>query len=346
MKIYQNLFFAGFIAVATLAAAQSDTKVVATVNGQNITEQQLLKAASGDLSKLDSNKPQPQSAYERARLEILWKSLNSLIEEKLIDAQVAKGSMTREQLLYAEIDSNVETPSPEEVEQFYDANKSQITVPKAQALPQVRQYMIDTSRKRYRDMLINNLRRNFKVTTSLDPLRTDVATAGHPSRGPEKAPITIVEFADFECPYCGALYPTLKQVEKNYADKVRLVYRQFPLTNVHPHAQKAAEASLCANEQKHFWEFYDSMFSDQAHLEVADFKKRAQAMGLNTTAFNTCLDSGKQAEAIQKERDEARKAGVSSTPSLFINGRLMVGARSYADIREVIEDELVRAERK
>jgi protein-disulfide isomerase len=254
--------------------------------------------------------------------------------------------MTREQLLYAEIDSNVETPSPEEVEQFYDANKSQITVPKAQALPQVRQYMIDTSRKRYRDMLINNLRRNFKVTTSLDPLRTDVATAGHPSRGPEKAPITIVEFADFECPYCGALYPTLKQVEKNYADKVRLVYRQFPLTNVHPHAQKAAEASLCANEQKHFWEFYDSMFSDQAHLEVADLKKRAQAMGLNTTAFNTCLDSGKQAEAIQKERDEARKAGVSSTPSLFINGRLMVGARSYADIREVIEDELVRAERK
>src|SRR5678816_4469154 len=207
MKISQSLFFAFFLAVATMAAAQSDTKVVATVNGQKITEQQLLKAAAGDLSKLDSNKPQPQSAYERARLEILWRNLNSIIEDKLIDAQVAKGSLTREELLNAEVDSNVETPSPEEVEQFYEANKAQITVPKAQALPQVRQYMIDTSRKRYRDMLINNLRRNFKVTTSLDPLRTEVATAGHPSRGQEKAPITIVEFADFECPYCGALYP-------------------------------------------------------------------------------------------------------------------------------------------
>src|SRR4030095_16602977 len=197
MKIYQSLFLAGF-----LAAAQTNSKVVATVNGQNITEQQLVSAASSELSKLDANRPQPESAYDRARLEILWKTLNSLIEDKLIDAQVAKGSLTREQLLYAEIDSNVETPSPEEVEQFYEANKTQISVPKAQALPQVRQYMIDSSRKRYRDMLINNLRRSFKVTTALDPLRTEVATQGHPSRGAEKAPVTIVEFADFECPSC------------------------------------------------------------------------------------------------------------------------------------------------
>lgn len=347
MKLHHHcLFIAGFFVVATLAAAQSNSKIVATVDGQNVTEQQLLQAASGELSRLNANRPQPQSAYDRARLEILWKALDSIIEDRLIAAQVAKGSLTREQLLNAEIESNVETPSPEEVERFYEANKAQIPGPKAQALPQVRQYLIDSSRKRYHDMFVNNLRRTFKVTTYLDPLRAQIVTAGYPSRGPANAPVTIVEFADFECPFCGALYPTMKQIEKNYADKVRLVYRQFPLTNVHPHAQKAAEASLCANEQKHFWDFYDSLFGDQSKLSIADLKQRAQTLGLDTNAFNTCIDSGKQADAIQKDKEDARKAGVNSTPTMYINGRLLSGSRSYAEIREIIEDELKRAATK
>ena len=347
MRIHRSLLLAGLLATVTLGAPQSNSKTVATVNGGNITEQQMLQAAASELSKLDANRPQQQAAYDRARLEILWKALNSLIEDKLIAAQVAQGSLTREQLLHAEIESNVETPSPEEVDQFYEANKAQIQaqIPgtKAQALPQVRQYMIDSSRRRYREMLINNLRRTFKVTTYLDPLRTEIATAGYPSRGAARAPVTIIEFADFECPFCGGLYPTLKQVEKNYADKVRFVYRQFPLTNMHPNAQKAAEASLCANDQQRFWEFHDSLFSDQSKLDVPSLKQRAQTLGLNTTAFSTCLDSGKHVDAIQRDRDDARKAGVTSTPTLFINGRLLSGNRPYTEIREVIEDELKRA---
>ena len=146
----------------------------------------------------------------------------------------------------------------------------------------------------------------------------------------------------FECPFCGGLYPTLKLVEKNYADKVRFVYRQFPLTNIHPNARKAAEASLCANDQQKFWEFHDSLFSDQSKLDVQSLKQRAQAMKLNTSAFNACLDSGKHVETIQKDRDEARKIGVTSTPTIFINGRLMSGNRPYAEIRDIIEDELRR----
>jgi len=202
--------------------------------------------------------------------------------------------------------------------------------------------MIDSSRKQYRDMLLNNARRSFKVTTFLDPLRTDIVTAGYPARGPANAPVTVVEFADFECPFCGGLHPTLKLVERNYADKVRFVYRQFPLTNIHPNAQKAAEASLCANEKQRFWEFHDSMFGEQSRLDVASLKQRAQTLGLNTSAFNTCLDSGRQADAIQKDKEDGRKSGVTSTPTLFINGRLLGGNRPYADIREVIEDELKR----
>jgi len=345
MRIHQGLLIAGLLAAGSLAAVQQNAKVVATVNGENITEQQMMQAAAADLSKLDANRPQPQAAYDRARLELLWKALNSIIEDKLITLEAAKNRMTREELLNAEVESNVGTPSPADVEQFYEANKAQIPIPKAEALPQVRQYMIETSRRRYREMLVTNMRRNFKVTTFLDPLRTDVAIAGYPSRGPANAPVTIVEFADFECPFCGAFYPTLKLVEKNYADRVRLVYRQFPLTNSHPNAQKAAEASLCANEQRRFWDFYDALFSDQSRLDVPSLKQRAQALGLDVAAFNACLDSGSQAAAIQKDRDDARRMGVNSTPTVFINGRLL-GGRSYAEIQEVIEDELQRALKK
>jgi protein-disulfide isomerase len=115
------------------------------------------------------------------------------------------------------------------------------------------------------------------------------------------------------------------------------------LTNIHPHAQKAAEASLCAHEQQRFWEFHDSLFGDQANLDVPALKQRAKTLGLNTVAFEACLDSGKHAGVIEKDRDEAVRVGVNSTPTIFVNGRLMRGVGSYAEIREVIEDELRRA---
>jgi protein-disulfide isomerase len=202
--------------------------------------------------------------------------------------------------------------------------------------------MIDQQRRYYRDGLIYGLKKQFPVKVLLDPVRIDIVTAGYPSRGPDSAPVTIVEFSDFECPFCGGLYPTLKTIEKNYADRVRLVYRQFPLTSMHPHAQKAAEASLCANDQKHFWDFHDSMFGDQQHLTVDDLKKRAVDLKLNTGAFNTCLDSGAKVDAVKKDVDEGHAAGVSGTPAMFIDGRFYSGNLPYADIREVIEDELQR----
>ena len=345
MKMPRILLLAGFVAAASLAAAQA-AKTLATVEGQIITEQQVLQAAAADLTKLDANRPRPQSAYDRARLEILWKALDSLVEDKLITLEAARNQMTKARLIEVEVESNVETPSPQEVDRFYETNKAQIAVqipgPKAQALPQVRQYMIDSSRRRYRTMMINNLRRSYRITTNLDPLRTEIATTGHPSKGPANAVVTIVEFADFECPFCGGLHPTLKQVERAYPDKVRFVFRQFPLVNSHPNAQKAAEASLCANEQQRFWEFHDSMYGNQSELGVAALKQRAVTLRMNAAAFNMCLDSGKHAETIRKDQEESRKAGVSSTPTTFINGRLLAGNQPYAVIREIVEDELRR----
>jgi protein-disulfide isomerase len=209
-------------------------------------------------------------------------------------------------------------------------------------MPQVKQYMIDQMRNRYRRAMVDMLKKQFPVKIFLDPVRTAVATAGYPSRGPDSAAVTIVEFSDFQCPYCGGLFPTLKVIEKNYPDQVRLVYRQYPLTSIHPFAQKAAEASLCANDQNRFWEFHDSLFGDQEHLDVPDLKKRAADLKLDTAKFNACLDSGAKVSAIKQDIDEGNKDGVTSTPTMFINGRLLSGNQPYNEIRDVIDDELQR----
>ena len=184
--------------------------------------------------------------------------------------------------------------------------------------------------------------RQIDPKSFLEPLRTEIATAGYPARGPLTAPVTIVEFSDFECPFCGGLFPTLKAVEKTYPAQVRIVYRQFPLRRIHPRAQKAAEASLCVSEQGRFWEMHDSLFGNQEDLSVDALKARAVELKLDTAAFDACLDSGKEVAAIDKDLAEGAKAGVTGTPAMFINGRLMLGNQPYAKIREIIEDELQR----
>jgi protein-disulfide isomerase len=116
---------------------------------------------------------------------------------------------------------------------------------------------------------------------------------------------------------CAAVFPTLKQLEANYGSKIRIVFRQFPLSTIHPHAQKAAEASLCAAEQQKFWELHDAMFQDPRHLDVAALKQKASALKLDSAAFNTCLDTSKHAESVKKDIFEGVKAGVTGTPAIF-----------------------------
>ena len=152
-----------------------------------------------------------------------------------------------------------------------------------------------------------------------------------------------MEFSDFECPYCGGLFPTLKQIEEAYKDKIRIVYRQFPLNNLHPHAQKAAEASLCANEQNKFWQLHDAMFTDQKNLTVDDLKAKAAALSMNAATFSTCLDSGKNAAVVRSSLEEGDRLGVDGTPALFINGRYLGGNQPYDAIAKIIEDELLRS---
>jgi predicted DsbA family dithiol-disulfide isomerase/Skp family chaperone for outer membrane proteins len=342
LKVHHRLITFAVLAFAGIASAQSSSDRVALVNGQVITQQELEKAADADLKSLETRRLQNESSLAQDKQRILTKALEDLAAEKLIDAEAAKQKKTKADLLQAEVESNVDVPSKEEVEAFYEANKDRIPIPKEQAIPQVKDYMVERSRAGFRDMLVARLKKEYGFRSYLEPLRAQLTTEGFPSRGPANAPVTIVEFSDFECPYCGGLFPTLKQVEKNYPQQVRIVYRQFPLANIHPHAQKAAEASLCANEQQKFWEFHDSMFANQRELSVPDLKQRAVDLKLDTQAFNQCLDSGRYAPAIQKDIQEGARNGVSGTPALFINGRLLSGNQPYSEIKEVIDDELQR----
>lgn len=331
------------LAFCALLSAQTPPKPLAIVNGEAITEEQVTKMAEKDLENLDARRMQQEAAYKRDRHQIMERALNVILEEKLLAAEAAKRKVATEALVKAEIEDKVPVPTEQEVKAFYEQNKARINGPENEVLHQIGPYLMDQKSGEVREAFIERLKKEHAITSNFQPLRIEFATTGFPSHGPATAPVTIVEFSDFECPYCANLFPTLKLVEQNYADKVRIVFRQFPLTSIHPHAQKAAEASLCANDQKRFWELHDAMFTNQQELAVEALKSRAAQLKLDTNAFNSCLDSSKQADAVKKDVAEGVRAGVTGTPAMFINGRMVSGAQPYGAITKIIEDELARA---
>jgi protein-disulfide isomerase len=173
------------------------------------------------------------------------------------------------------------------------------------------------------------------------PLVTIVPKADDPVRGPASAPVRIVEFSDFQCPFCGRVAPTLLKLKETFGDKISIVFKDFPLPN-HPLAQKAAEAAQCARVQGKFWEYHDTLFANQAALEVPSLKKHAAGMGLDATKFDQCLDTGEMASIVQDDMREGHRSGVSSTPAFFVNGRMLLGAQPYEAFETVIKDELAR----
>lgn len=173
--------------------------------------------------------------------------------------------------------------------------------------------------------------------------RVNVEATG-PSLGDEDAPVTIIEFSDFECPFCKRFKDqTFPQIKANYIDtgKVRMVFRHYPLP-FHTNAQKAHEAALCADDQGQFWEYHDTLFANQQSLGVAALKQYAVTLGLNAATFNECLDSGKYAQAVQDDLAAGSAAGVSGTPSFFVNGQLVVGAQPYSAFQQAIEAALAQ----
>ena len=313
------------------AAGSGSGQVLAVVNGKPITEADIRQANAEQFKALDRE-------YQQNVHQLLENSLNQSVQDRLLEAEAASRKMTKDQLL-AEI--KPAAVSDAEVDAFYEQNKAQIPRPKEQVAGQIKTYLEQQGQQKARTDYFKTLEAKYKVDYKLEPIRVEVAATG-PAKGPANAPVTIVEFSDFQCPFCSRLTPTLAEVEKKYGDKVRLVFRQYPLP-FHQNAQKAAEASLCALDQGKFWELHDAMFGNQSELGVDQLKAKAASLGMNADKFNKCLDSGEKASAIQADVKAGSAAGVSGTPAMFINGRFISGAVPIDQITTVIDDELRRA---
>jgi protein-disulfide isomerase len=184
------------------------------------------------------------------------------------------------------------------------------------------------------------------IKVLLEPPRYEASVPPDaPSLGAKDAPVTIVEFADYQCPFCHQAQLAVEDILKRYSGKVRFVHRDFPLDSIHPRAMPAARASRCAGEQGKFWEYHRGLLAAPGDFSDADLKRRAEALGLNLTSFSSCLVQPGGEKAVQASLEEGQKLGVSATPTFFVNGRRLVGAKSVPDFIDVIEDELARAGR-
>ena len=347
---FRNVLAAAFATALLVTQAFSQAhpasgKKLAVVNGEAITDDQVKKAAADDIENLELKKAQAEAEFQRDQHEIYERTLTNIIDNKLLDVEAKKRGISVEDLLRAEVEKKVTPPTDKDVKDFYEVNKARIPSASDEIMGQIRTYLSQRNRDDAYSAFTSKLREDYKVQNYLEPLRTSVATQGFPSMGPATAAVTIVEFSDFECPYCGALFPVMKKIEADFGDRIRVVYRQMPLTNIHPHAQKAAEASLCAFEQQKFWELHDAMFQDNKNLDVNALKQKASALKLDSQRFDACLDSAKYAEAVTKDAHEGAKLGVAGTPAMFINGRFFGGVLPYEQIAKVITEELQNAKK-
>jgi protein-disulfide isomerase len=316
--------------VPGVACAQSADQPLATVDGKPVSRADVEAAASDQFRALERE-------YAKNRATLTESTLQQVLQDRLLDAESKATGTSRDELLAKVAPAEV---TDADVDAFYEANRAQIPQPKDKIAPQIRSYLQQQRLGQAHEAYFDSLRKKHAVKILLEPDRITVAANG-PSKGPADAPVTIVEFSDFQCPYCAKLTPTMEQVMDKYGAKVRRVFRQFPL-NFHPFAQKAAEASLCAHEQGMFWQLHDAMFGNQQALGVDQLKAKAAELGLDAGTFGTCLDSGKYAAAIETDIREGSAAGVNGTPAIFVNGRFINGAVPIEQITKVIDDELQR----
>ena len=190
-----------------------------------------------------------------------------------------------------------------------------------------------------RDTYLDTLKAKTSVRVMIEPPRQSVSAGKSPAKGGASAQVEVIEFADFQCPFCLAAAPTVKQVMETYGDRIRLVYRNYPLPN-HPQAQPAAEAAQCANEQGQFWPYHDRLFGEAGKLSDADLKKAAVDLGMNAERFNACVDEHRYKAVVEADQQAGNEAGVNGTPAFFINGRLLSGAQPFEAFKRIIDEEL------
>jgi protein-disulfide isomerase len=268
-------------------------------------------------------------------------ALDALVTQALIEKEAEVRRVTPEALHKAEVEDKA-VVTEADAKAYYEANKARFgTTGEAQALQQIRAGLGQQRQTERRAAFTRELKSKYEVKVLLEPYRVPVEVGTAPVRGNPKAPVTILEFSDFQCPFCVRARPTVSRVREAYGDKVRWVFRHFPL-DFHAQAEKAGEAAACAGDQGKFWEMHDLLWSNTAKLQVPDLKAHAATLGLDAAAFGECLDSGRHGGLVSGDLAAGQGYGVSGTPAFFVNGRPLVGAQPFEAFAQVIDDELQR----
>jgi len=318
---------------ASSGAAEDGSPTVARVDGEEITRAELDAWIQEDWleQQLQGKTPAQVHEFRAERLE-------RMIDEQLLEREAREQGVAPEALLARQAD-DVEV-SDAEVEAFYEANQDRLgSVSLEEMGPRIRDHLGQLQAQEAVRSYVQSLRDDAEVEVAIQAPRTEVAARG-PALGPESAPVTIVEFSDFQCPYCARAAPVVKQLRERYPDSVRIVYRHFPLDSVHPQARSAAEASLCAADQGRFWEYHDVLFENARQLGEADLIRYAEELDLDTADFRTCLEEDRHAEQVERDLEAGRRAGVTGTPSFFVNGRMLGGAQPLEAFVRIIDSEL------
>jgi protein-disulfide isomerase len=342
IRLIMSALFAGavFAMTAAVSAQSSDTKdAAATIGDEVISMAELERSAATELAGL-----------EQQRQRLLDQKLNQLIGERLIAREAKKRGVTVEALLRDEVTAKVPPVPDADVKDFIDQNRRRIPPgPEAEIKAKVAEFLQRQQINQRRDAFVSSLRAQTPVQVHLkapEPVRVQIDPSQGYARGAREAPVTIVEFSDFRCPFCKGVVPTLKQIAGQYSDRVRWVFRDFPIPSLHPDAPLAHEAARCAGEQGKFWPYHDLLFERATDVSATALKQYAAEVGADRAAFDQCLDTHKYQGAVNADVEAGSKVGVTGTPTFFINGQPLVGNQPLSEFQRVIESELARTAAK
>jgi len=317
-------------AATSTGTDEKNGAVVAEVGGQKLTRADLEQKQAAKLL-------QARYQYYLAERD----ALDQVIDERLLEMEARRQDISVDQLFRREVTSRVNDPTEDQLQVFYEGLRTDepFATAREKIVATIRQIRLTKARGAY----LQSLRGQANLLITLTPPAADMAPDNAQRRGPQNAPVLVVEFADYECPYCQAIHPEIKKLQNEFGDKLAFAFKDFPLP-MHANAEKAAEAARCAGAQGKFWEFHDALFNNSRKLEDAQLKEHARILGLDRTRFDQCLDANEQAAAVHQDFTQAQSLGLTGTPSFFINGHFLSGAVKYNTLREIVEQQLAAAE--
>ncbi len=317
------------LSVSNLLAKKDEQPIAAEINGQKITMFELDEAAKNDLM------PMASQIYT-----IKKRRLDDMIQNKLIELGAKDQKKSVEDFKKELSNTSVSVVSDDAIEVYYDANQAQFQgKPLAEVKEQIRQMLVQAKTAKEKTKILDEIKQKHPVQIFLEEPKVEINVAGSPFRGPENAKVTVVEFSDFECPFCGRFKDTLDQLVKEYPNDVKHVFRNNPLP-FHTHAKPTARAGICAQKQGKFWELRDQFFANQKALDDASIRKYAETAGLKMDAFDACMKDPQLDKQIDDDIAYAQSVGARGTPTTFINGTLFSGAQPYPALKQMVDQKL------